>query len=247
MRLTGLGLFVLAISHYIVVHFVYDPAIQDAVWVTARWASIAQRTIDWMMLVFVLFHAFMGVRTVIGDYTAGRHALHADPGAVSRRPGPARDGHHGRVHAADAAGAGMQSATTTPSSSAPGAPACGPRSSSPRAGVDSAVLTKLYPTRSHTGAAQGGVCAALGNQEEDHREWHMFDTVKGGDYLVDQDAAEVLAREAIETVSSSSTWACRSTARPTARSTSAGSAAIPAITARHRSGERASPPTAPAT
>lgn len=69
-----------------------------------------------------------------------------------------------------------------------------------RAGVDSAVLTKLYPTRSHTGAAQGGVCAALGNQEEDHWEWHMFDTIKGGDYLVDQDAAEVLAREAIETV-----------------------------------------------
>jgi len=69
-----------------------------------------------------------------------------------------------------------------------------------RAGVDTAVLTKLYPTRSHTGAAQGGVCAALGNVEEDHPEWHMFDTVKGGDYLVDQDAAEVLANEAIERV-----------------------------------------------
>ena len=69
-----------------------------------------------------------------------------------------------------------------------------------KAGVDAAVLTKLYPTRSHTGAAQGGVCAALGNLEEDHWEWHMFDTIKGGDYLVDQDAAEVLAREAIETV-----------------------------------------------
>ena len=69
-----------------------------------------------------------------------------------------------------------------------------------REGVDTAVLTKLYPTRSHTGTAQGGVCAALGNLEEDHWEWHMFDTVKGGDYLVDQDAAEVLAREAIETV-----------------------------------------------
>jgi len=69
-----------------------------------------------------------------------------------------------------------------------------------KAGVDSAVLTKLYPTRSHTGAAQGGVCAALGNQEEDSWEWHMFDTIKGGDYLTDQDAAEVLAREAIETV-----------------------------------------------
>ncbi len=69
-----------------------------------------------------------------------------------------------------------------------------------KAGVNAAVLTKLYPTRSHTGAAQGGVCAALGNQEEDHWEWHMYDTIKGGDYLVDQDAAEVLAREAIETV-----------------------------------------------
>ena len=69
-----------------------------------------------------------------------------------------------------------------------------------RAGVSTGVLTKLYPTRSHTGAAQGGVCAALGNQEEDHWEWHMFDTIKGGDYLVDQDAAEVLAHEAIETV-----------------------------------------------
>src|SRR5665647_3504067 len=63
-----------------------------------------------------------------------------------------------------------------------------------------AVLSKLYPTRSHTGAAQGGMCAALGNVEEDNWEWHTFDTVKGGDYLVDQDAAEVMAREAIEAV-----------------------------------------------
>ncbi len=69
-----------------------------------------------------------------------------------------------------------------------------------KAGVDAAVVTKLYPTRSHTGAAQGGVCAALGNLEEDSWEWHMFDTIKGGDYLVDQDAAEILAVEAIETV-----------------------------------------------
>jgi succinate dehydrogenase / fumarate reductase, flavoprotein subunit len=69
-----------------------------------------------------------------------------------------------------------------------------------RNNVKTAVLTKLYPTRSHTGAAQGGICAALGNQEEDHAEWHMYDTVKGGDYLVDQDAAEILANEAIETV-----------------------------------------------
>jgi succinate dehydrogenase / fumarate reductase flavoprotein subunit len=63
-----------------------------------------------------------------------------------------------------------------------------------------AVISKLYPSRSHTGAAQGGVCAALGNTEEDHWEWHWFDTVKGGDYLVDQDAAEVMCRDAVETI-----------------------------------------------
>ena len=62
------------------------------------------------------------------------------------------------------------------------------------------VISKLYPTRSHTGAAQGGVCAALANTEEDHWEWHWFDTVKGGDYLVDQDAAEVMCRDAIDTI-----------------------------------------------
>ncbi len=63
-----------------------------------------------------------------------------------------------------------------------------------------AVLSKLYPTRSHTGAAQGGIGAALGNLEEDHWEWHMFDTVKGSDYLADQDAVEIMCREAIDTI-----------------------------------------------
>ena len=63
-----------------------------------------------------------------------------------------------------------------------------------------AVLTKLYPTRSHTGAAQGGMCAALANVEDDNWEWHTYDTVKGGDYLVDQDAAEIMCKEAIDAV-----------------------------------------------
>jgi succinate dehydrogenase / fumarate reductase flavoprotein subunit len=63
-----------------------------------------------------------------------------------------------------------------------------------------AVVSKLYPPRSHTGAAQGGISASLGNVEEDHWEWHMYDTVKGGDYVVDQDAAEILAREAVDAV-----------------------------------------------
>ena len=63
-----------------------------------------------------------------------------------------------------------------------------------------AVITKLYPTRSHTGAAQGGMCAALANVEEDSWEWHLFDTIKGGDYLVDQPAAEIMCRGAIDAV-----------------------------------------------
>ncbi|MDA3950701.1 MAG: succinate dehydrogenase flavoprotein subunit [Spirochaeta sp.] len=63
-----------------------------------------------------------------------------------------------------------------------------------------AVISKLYPQRSHTGAAQGGIGAALGNVEEDSPEWHAFDTVKGGDYLVDQNAAKILAEDAVRAV-----------------------------------------------
>jgi succinate dehydrogenase / fumarate reductase, flavoprotein subunit len=66
--------------------------------------------------------------------------------------------------------------------------------------VSVAVISKLYPTRSHTGAAQGGVGAALGNVSEDHASWHAFDTIKGGDYLADQDVAEMFAVEVIEAV-----------------------------------------------
>ena len=69
-----------------------------------------------------------------------------------------------------------------------------------------AVISKLYPIRSHTGAAQGGIGAALGNMEEDRWEWHTFDTVKGSDYLADQDAAEVMCREAIDTVYELERW-----------------------------------------
>jgi len=66
--------------------------------------------------------------------------------------------------------------------------------------VKTAVISKLYPTRSHTGAAQGGISAALGNHEEDRAEWHIFDTIKGSDYLADQDAVRILCEEAIDTV-----------------------------------------------
>ena len=66
--------------------------------------------------------------------------------------------------------------------------------------ANTAVLSKLYPTRSHTGTAQGGVGAALGNMEEDHPEWHTYDTVKGSDYLGDQDAIEFMCSEAVQAV-----------------------------------------------
>jgi len=72
--------------------------------------------------------------------------------------------------------------------------------------VRTAVLSKLYPIRSHTGAAQGGMSAALGNIEEDSPDWHAFDTVKGGDYLVDQTAAILLAEDAVRAVYDLENW-----------------------------------------
>ena len=69
-----------------------------------------------------------------------------------------------------------------------------------KAGADVAVVSKLYPTRSHTGAAQGGIGAALGNLDEDKPIYHTYDTVKGGDYLTDQHAAKILAENAVDAV-----------------------------------------------
>jgi succinate dehydrogenase hydrophobic anchor subunit len=71
MRLTGLGLFVTALAHYMITHFLSDPANQNAEWIGVRWGNIGWRTIDWLMLTFVVFHAFMGLRTVVYDYTSG--------------------------------------------------------------------------------------------------------------------------------------------------------------------------------
>jgi succinate dehydrogenase / fumarate reductase flavoprotein subunit len=62
--------------------------------------------------------------------------------------------------------------------------------------ADVAVVSKVYPTRSHSGTAQGGITASIGNEEEDRWEWHLFDTVKGSDYLADQDAVEIMVRDA---------------------------------------------------
>lgn len=73
MRLTGLGLFVLALTHFLILHVLYDPAQQDASWIArVRWSSLFWRWFDWSLLMLVLFHGFMGVRTVIVDYASGR-------------------------------------------------------------------------------------------------------------------------------------------------------------------------------
>jgi succinate dehydrogenase / fumarate reductase flavoprotein subunit len=66
--------------------------------------------------------------------------------------------------------------------------------------TNTAVISKLYPTRSHTGTAQGGISAALANVEEDKWEWHAYDTIKGGDFLCDQDSVDILCKEAIDAV-----------------------------------------------
>ena len=73
MRLTGLALFVLALGHFLILHVVFDPANQTAEWIIEqRWNSIFWRSYDWTLLMMVLFHAFMGVRTVLSDYVKGR-------------------------------------------------------------------------------------------------------------------------------------------------------------------------------
>jgi len=70
MRLTGVALFVLALAHYLIVHFLFDPSAQTATWIIdQRWNQLFWRAFDWTLLMMVLFHGFMGMRTVIGDYT----------------------------------------------------------------------------------------------------------------------------------------------------------------------------------
>ena len=71
-RLSGLALFVLALAHFAILHFLYDPAQQDAVFImNIRWSSIFWRVTDWLLLMMVLFHSFLGMRTVVRDYIKG--------------------------------------------------------------------------------------------------------------------------------------------------------------------------------
>ena len=93
------------------------------------------------------------------------------------------------------------------------------------AGLKTACITKVFPTRSHTVSAQGGIAAALGNMGEDDWRWHMYDTVKGADWLGDQDAIDISAATLRKRSTSSNIGACHSRAARTEKSTSAHSAA----------------------
>jgi len=114
-------------------------------------------------------------------------------------------------------------------------------------GLKTAVISKLYPTRSHTGAAQGGIGAALGNLEEDNPEWHAFDTVKGSDYLGDQDAIEVMCDEAPEVIIELEHMGLPFSRTADGRSRSGRSAGTPTISVRGLSDAPATRPTGPAT
>ncbi len=74
MRITGVMLFVLALAHFSIMHFLFDPSQESASWIAARWSSLAWRVFDWTLLMMVLFHSFMGVRTVLLDYVHGARA-----------------------------------------------------------------------------------------------------------------------------------------------------------------------------
>jgi len=98
---------------------------------------------------------------------------------------------------------------------------------------DVGVISKVHATRSHSGAAQGGIAASLGNEEEDKWEWHMYDTVKGSDYLADQDMVEILVKEAPDAVVELKTWASPSAEMTGERSLSVNSGATPRIWVKH--------------
>jgi succinate dehydrogenase/fumarate reductase flavoprotein subunit len=115
------------------------------------------------------------------------------------------------------------------------------------AGLSVAVLSKVFPTRSHTVAAQGGIGAALGNMGEDSWLWHMYDTIKGSDWLGDQDAIEHMCKMAPKVVYELEHYGMPFDRNPTARSTSARSAATRRTSARRPCSARAPRPTAPGT
>ena len=216
MRFSGVVLVFLALGHLFIMLMWQNGVYRiDFNYVAERWRSPFWQTWDLLLLWLAQLHGGNGMRTIIADYarkdstkfwlnTLLALSIVVHPGVGHVRADDVRREHLVRASGATgnekagvasmliehrydvvivgAGGAGMRAAVES-----------GPR-------ARTAVLTKLYPTRSHTGAAQGGMCAALANVEEDNWEWHTFDTVKGGDYLADQDAVEIMCREAIDAV-----------------------------------------------
>ena len=206
MRISGIVLLVMAVFHLLLMHYVIEVDNLTFAVVAERWEGPWWRLYDFFLLAFALTHGVGGARIVIDDYVpAGRLASRLEDRACSGLCGPDRDGRlrhrdlpgpdvmppRVQLHQHDAivvggGGAGLTAAVYLARQN----------------GLRTAVVSKLHPVRSHTGAAQGGIGAALGNvdPEGDSWEWHMFDTVKGSDYLADQNAVEILTREAIELI-----------------------------------------------
>ena len=201
------------------------------------------------MLWLAMIHGCNGLRTIINDYASkeGTRLTLKGPALLRNRPRH-RIGHSGdlhlrsehqlkgrsndmQVHRYDvvivgAGGAGMRAALES-----------GTR-------ARTAVLTKLYPTRFAHRRCPGGMCAALANVEEDNWEWHTFDTIKGGDYLVDQDAAEVMCKEAIDAVIDLENMGLPFNRTPKARSISVASVGTLETTVKLQFAALVTPPTA---
>jgi succinate dehydrogenase hydrophobic anchor subunit len=211
MRISGLVLLILAVGHTLIMHLPSGGVDRvDFGFVAARWGSPFWRTWDWMMLTLALIHGINGLRNITLDYVRRtRHAVRAQHGLLRAGIHSVDPGHgHRRDVRPHEVGTGRLMVTThTYDALVVGAGGAGMRAAIELSDkVRTAVVSKLYPTRSHTGAAQGGVCAALGNVEEDSPEWHAFDTVKGGDYLTDQPAAQLMTEEAVEAIYQLERW-----------------------------------------
>ena len=197
-RVTSVALVPLTI--WFVVSFLSLPSLEYAT--VVAWMSESSTALALVVLVLVAtWHSQLGMRVVVEDYvhasgpkTVTLIAAHVRPCSHRRRRGLRRPegcvggrtmsayefiDHSYDVIVIGAGGAGLRATLGLA-----------------EAGLSAACITKLFPTRSHTVAAQGGISAALGNMGEDDWRWHMYDTIKGSDWLGDQDAIELMCKEA---------------------------------------------------
>ena len=167
------------------------------------WLSVPISGFLAVLLVAVLsYHSYLGTQVIVEDYVAAAGTKSADPAAVEILVRAVRRQRNIRNFARGLRILGAVSEYTfidhTYDVVVVGAGGAGLRATFglAEAGLSTACLTKVFPTRSHTVAAQGGISAALGNMGADDWRWHMYDTVKGSDWLGDQDAIEFMCKEA---------------------------------------------------